>query len=76
SDQEDHDDDNDVQTTDQINRVEDQQQSMEVALNDIRQKRLEYDRQQIKGVQFSNVGDGNLKVVNNSSVTSSTCILT
>ncbi len=44
-------------------------------LDDIREKTLEYDRQQIKGIQLANAGRNNLKIVNNYSVTSSTCAL-
>jgi len=44
-------------------------------LDDIREKTLEYDRQQIKGIQLANAGTNNLKIINNYSVTSSTCII-
>ncbi|CAF1234877.1 unnamed protein product [Adineta steineri] len=44
-------------------------------LNDIRQKVVEYDRQQLKGVQFANAGHTNLKVVNSYPITSHTCSL-
>ena len=42
---------------------------------DIHQKILQHEQQQIKGIQLANAGSGNLKVVNNYSVTSSTCVL-
>lgn len=68
SDDENHDDDNDVQIPDvAIRTVAD--------LNDIRQKTLEYDQKQIKGIQFANAGDKNLKVVNDYAINSSTCTL-
>jgi FtsZ-interacting cell division protein YlmF len=44
-------------------------------LDDIREKTLEHDRQQLKGVHLANAGANNLKIVNHSSVTSSTCTL-
>ena len=44
-------------------------------LDDLRAKSLEYDRQQIKGIQLANAGANNLKIINNYSVTSSTCVL-
>jgi hypothetical protein len=44
-------------------------------LQDIHQTILQYDEQQIKGLQLANAGGGNLKLVNNYSVTSSTCAL-
>jgi hypothetical protein len=43
--------------------------------DEIREKALEYDRQQIKGIQLANAGANNVKIINNYSVTSSTCIL-
>jgi phosphoglycerate-specific signal transduction histidine kinase len=51
------------------------QQKAEHNLNDIRQKVLEYEREQLKGVQFANAGSGNLKVVNSYTVTSNTCTI-
>ena len=57
-----------ISTTIEQNRVEHD-------LNDIHRKALEYDQQQIKGIQFANAGDGNLKVINNHTVTSNTCTL-
>jgi hypothetical protein len=76
SDNENDDDDNDVQSPpDLINQNDEQQHHVDIDLNDIRQKALEYDRQQIKGIQFANAGNGNLKVVNNYPITSNTCIL-
>ena len=44
-------------------------------LDDIREKTLEHDRQQLKGIHLANAGANNLKIVNHSSVTSSTCTL-
>jgi len=44
-------------------------------LDDIHEKTLEYDRQQVKGIHLANAGANNLKIINNYSVTSSTCIL-
>ena len=44
-------------------------------LDDIRARTVEYDRQQLKGVQLANAGSNNLKIVNNYSVTSNTCAL-
>jgi hypothetical protein len=54
---------------------EEEQQHVEMDLNDIRQKAVEYDRQQLKGIQFANASNGNPKVVNNYAVTSNTCTL-
>lgn len=51
-------------------------QDIDVDLNDIRQKTLEYDDKQLKGVRFANAGDNNLKIANNHSVNSSTCTIT
>jgi hypothetical protein len=44
-------------------------------LDDIREKTLEHDRQQIKGIHFANAGGNNLKIINDYSVTSNTCML-
>ncbi len=44
-------------------------------LDDIREKTLEFDRQQIKGIQLANAGANNPRVINNYSVTSHTCML-
>ena len=52
-----------------------EEHNMEEALDAIRQKTVEHDRQQLKGIQLANAGDGNLKVVNSYAVTSSTCNL-
>ncbi|CAF4842755.1 unnamed protein product, partial [Rotaria sp. Silwood1] len=58
-----HDDDNDVESSGLvIESDKKQQQYVDVDLNDIRQKTLEYDRKQLKGVQFANAGDRNLKL--------------
>ncbi|UJR18077.1 hypothetical protein I4U23_004977 [Adineta vaga] len=51
------------------------EQDVNTDLNDIHQKTLEYDQKQIKGIQFANAGVGNLKVINNHSVTSETCLI-
>ncbi len=75
SDNENDDDDNDVQSPGLIIQSEEEQQHVDIDLSDIRQKALEYDRQQLKGIQFANAGNGNLKVVNNYTVTSNTCTL-
>jgi hypothetical protein len=68
------DDDNDIVSPGLIIQSEDKQH-LDIDLNDIRRKGLEYDRQQLKGIQLANAGNGNLKVVNNYAVTSETCIL-
>jgi hypothetical protein len=70
----DDDDDNDVKSSGLIIENE-KKQHIDTDLNDIRQKTLEYDRQQIKGIQLANAGDGNIKIVNSYAITSSTCIL-
>ena len=44
-------------------------------LDDIRQQVLEYERQQLKGVQLFNAGGQNPKILNNYAVTSNTCTL-
>ena len=64
-----HDDNNDVE----IPKKE--EQHFHIDLNDIRQKALEYDRQQLKGIRLANAGGGNLRIVNNYAVTSATCNL-
>ncbi|CAF1011555.1 unnamed protein product [Adineta steineri] len=51
------------------------QQQIKHDMNDIHQKVIEYDQQQLTGVQLANVGNRNLKIINNYSVTSSTCSL-
>ncbi|CAF3642827.1 unnamed protein product [Rotaria sordida] len=75
----DNDDDDDIVIENQspINNtsIEQQQQQQQYNLDDIREKTLEYNRQQIKGIQLANAGANNLKVVNNYSVTSNTCIV-
>ena len=50
-------------------------QSVGDDMNDIRQKVIEYEQQQIPGVQLANVGNQNLKIINNYSVTSNACSL-
>ncbi|CAF3919171.1 unnamed protein product, partial [Adineta steineri] len=74
SDNENHDDDNDVESPGLIIQNE-QEQHVNTDLSDIHRKVLEYDRQQLKGIQFANAGDGNLRVVNSYAVNSNTCIL-
>ena len=64
-----HDNDNDVEIP------KNEEEHLHIDLNDIRQKALEYDRQQLKGIQLANAGDGNLRIVNNYAVTSTTCNL-
>ncbi|CAF1171550.1 unnamed protein product, partial [Adineta ricciae] len=64
-------DDDDVVST----HIEPQQATVNTNLDDIRQKTSEYDQNQIKGVQFANAGSANLKVINNHSVTSETCVI-
>lgn len=75
----DDDDDDDVQSPNMIIQSEGKQQQQlqptNIDLNDIREKATEYDRQQIKGIQLANAGNGNLRVVNNYAVTSNTCTL-
>ena len=44
-------------------------------LDDILEKTVEHDQQQIKGIELANAGANNLKVINNYSVTSQTCML-
>ncbi|UJR24207.1 hypothetical protein I4U23_027173 [Adineta vaga] len=44
-------------------------------LSDIRRKVIEYDQQQLKGVQLANAGSQNLKVLNSHPITSNTCTL-
>jgi hypothetical protein len=65
----DNDDDDDIMIENQSSNI--QQHN----LDDIREKTLEYDRQQIKGIQLANAGVNNLRITNNYSVTSSTCTL-
>ena len=68
------DDDNDVVSTD-LNIQHEKKQVDDGDINDLRQKVVEYEQQQLKGVQFINAGDRNPKVVNNYAVTSGTCTL-
>ncbi|CAF3021021.1 unnamed protein product, partial [Rotaria sp. Silwood2] len=75
SDNESHNDDHDVEYPGAVNTTTTEQHLIEQDLDDIRQKTLEHNRQQIKGIQFANAGDGNLKVVNSYAVTSNTCTL-
>ena len=44
-------------------------------LNEIREKIIEHERQQIKGVQLANANTTNPTIINDYSVTSSTCVL-
>jgi len=50
-------------------------QKQEYNFDEIRQKVDEFDRQQIKGVQFANAGSNNIKIVNNHAVTSKSCTI-
>ncbi|CAF1376924.1 unnamed protein product [Rotaria sp. Silwood1] len=75
SDNENHNDDHDVEYPGAVTTAMTEQQPIEHDLDDIRQKTLEHNRQQLKGIQFANAGDGNLKVVNSYAVTSNTCTL-
>lgn len=68
------DDDKDV-VSPNVTIQHEKKQGNDADINDIRQKMVEYERQQLKGVQFINAGDGNPKVVNNYAVTSTTCTL-
>ena len=65
-----HDDDNDVLVI-----QTEEKQHVDTDLNDLRQKASEYDQQQIKGIQLANAGTGNLRIVNNYPITSTTCTL-
>ena len=71
-----------IDDSDSEDVVEDHQLALATAqepcsddLQDIHRTILQYEEQQIKGVQLANAGGGNLKLVNNFSVTSSTCAL-
>ncbi|CAF4356681.1 unnamed protein product [Rotaria sp. Silwood2] len=75
SDDENYDDDNDVQVPDSVIKT-DEQKSIDDNLSGIRQKTLEFDQNQIKGIQFANAGDRNLKIVNNHAINSTTCSIT
>ncbi|CAF4363391.1 unnamed protein product [Rotaria sp. Silwood2] len=75
SDDENYDDDNDVQVPDSVIKT-DEQKSIDDNLSGIRQKTLEFDQNQIKGIQFANAGDRNLKIVNNHTINSTTCSIT
>lgn len=75
-------DDSDIDENDDADVVIENQSSgnhnaaeQETNLDDIRQKALEHNQQQIKGIHLANAGANNIKVVNNYSVTSSTCAL-
>ena len=69
----DSDSDDDVECSNPLSTTI-QQQSVNDS-QDIYQKILQHEQQQIKGIQLANAGSGNLKVVNNYSVTSNTCVL-
>jgi hypothetical protein len=69
NDSDDNDDDNDIVM--EVQSPIEQEHN----LDDIRQKTLEYDRQQLKGIQLANAGSNNLKIINNYPMTSNTCIL-
>ncbi|CAF3283884.1 unnamed protein product [Rotaria sp. Silwood2] len=75
SDDEKYDDNNDVQVPDFVITT-DEHKNIDTDLNDIRQKTLEFNKNQIKEIQFANAGDRNLKIVNNHAITSSTCSIT
>lgn len=75
SDIDDDDDDDDDIVVENETPVINSSIKQEHNLDDIREKTLEYDRQQIKGIQLANAGGNNPKIINNYSVTSSTCIL-
>jgi hypothetical protein len=70
----DDDDDGDVVIENQ-SPVVDHSNEQQHNLDDIREKTVEYDRQQMKGIQLANAGANNLRITNNYSVTSSTCTL-
>ena len=44
-------------------------------IDEIRQKTKEFDRQQIKTIQLANADSNNPKILNNVTVTSSTCVI-
>ncbi|CAF4749468.1 unnamed protein product [Rotaria sp. Silwood2] len=75
SDDENYDDNNDVQVPDFVITT-DEHKNIDADLNDIRQRTLEFNKNQIKGIQFANAGDRNLKIANNHAITSSTCNIT
>ncbi|CAF3525513.1 unnamed protein product [Adineta steineri] len=68
-------DDNDDVITETPPQVENTPIKQEHNLDDIHEKTMEHDRQQIKGIQLANVGVNNPKIMNDYSVTSNTCIL-
>ena len=70
----DDDDDDDIVIEDQT-PLDHNSTEQETNLDDIRQKVLQHNQQQIKGIHLANAGANNIKVVNNYSVTSSTCTL-
>ena len=69
------DDDVDDDDSDVIMESSSNEQKQEHNYDETRQKVDEFDRQQIKGIQFANAGSNNIKIVNNHAVTSNTCIL-
>ncbi|CAF2113900.1 unnamed protein product [Rotaria magnacalcarata] len=68
------DDINDVEVPGVVIKT-DEHQNIDINLNNIRQKTLEYDQKQIKRIQFVNAGYRNLKIVNNHPINSSTCTI-
>ncbi|CAF0893381.1 unnamed protein product [Adineta steineri] len=68
-------DDNDDVITETPPQVENTLIKPEHNLDDIHEKTMEHDRQQIKGIQLANVGVNNPKIINDYSVTSNTCML-
>ena len=69
------DDDDDIVLANPSSPVTNSPDEQVYDLDDLRAKSLEYDRQQIKGIQLANAGVNNLKITNNYSMTSSTCML-
>jgi hypothetical protein len=71
--------DNDDDDDDIVTETQSSQNNLPIEqkhnLDDIREKILEHDRQQVRGIQLANAGANNLKVINNYSVTSQTCML-
>ena len=68
------DDDNDIVTENQSSVV-DTSTKQEHNLDDIREKTLEYEQRQVKGIQFANAGANNVKIINNYALTSKTCMI-
>jgi hypothetical protein len=68
-------DDNDDVIVETASSVIDFPVKQEHNLDAIREKTLEHDRQQIKGIHLANAGVNNPKIINDYSVTSNTCML-